>query len=306
MLDQSAFKVDSCPAKSAVDPTKLIGFVSLVDSLLLSNPNPILKLEDLEQIYPDDLEEMDLKWKMAMLTIRDRRFLKKTGRKLTLNSNETIGFDKSNVECYNCHKRRHFARECRVLKNKTTSTRKAQEGVKKGPNYALMAFISTSSDSKVSNDSTCLTSCLETVKILKSQNEQLLKDLKKSKLMVLGYESYNDILPPYTRNCMPPKLESSFTDLDEFVNKPVDEKSKAKSSDEEPKAVKKNDDALIIEEWVSDNEEKDVTQPKTKKKTVRPSIVKKDKKQKKTARKSIKQARHPRQNTLRPRGNQRN
>nr|GEV63695.1 ribonuclease H-like domain-containing protein [Tanacetum cinerariifolium] len=38
-------------------------------------------------------------------------------RKLTVNGNETIGFDKSNVECYNCHKRGHFARECKALRN---------------------------------------------------------------------------------------------------------------------------------------------------------------------------------------------
>ncbi|GKB78106.1 hypothetical protein Tco_0945001 [Tanacetum coccineum] len=54
---------------------------------------------------------------MAMLTMRTRRFLKNTGRKLTINGNETIGFDKSKVECYNYHKRRHFAKECRVLRN---------------------------------------------------------------------------------------------------------------------------------------------------------------------------------------------
>nr|GFA62714.1 ribonuclease H-like domain-containing protein [Tanacetum cinerariifolium] len=67
--------------------------------------------KDLKQIHPDDLEEMDLRWHMAMLTMRARRFLKKTGRKLTINGNKTIGFDESNVECYNCHKRGHFSRE---------------------------------------------------------------------------------------------------------------------------------------------------------------------------------------------------
>nr|GFB58158.1 hypothetical protein [Tanacetum cinerariifolium] len=54
-----------------------------------------------------------------------------------------------------------------------------------GHNYALMAFSSSSFDSEVSNDSTCLKSCLETVNLLKSQSDQLLKDLKKSELMVL-------------------------------------------------------------------------------------------------------------------------
>ncbi|GKF18202.1 ribonuclease H-like domain-containing protein [Tanacetum coccineum] len=65
----------------------------------------------------DNLKEMDLRWQMAMLTMRARRFLKNIGRKLTVNVNETIGFDKSKLECYNCHKRGHFARECRALRN---------------------------------------------------------------------------------------------------------------------------------------------------------------------------------------------
>ncbi|GJY97468.1 hypothetical protein Tco_0514378 [Tanacetum coccineum] len=57
--------------------------------------------------------------------------------------------------------------------------------------------------------------------------------------------------PPYTRNLMPLTPDLSFNGLDEFVNKPVVENSKAMSSKEEPKIVKKNDDALIIKEWVS-------------------------------------------------------
>nr|GEU78114.1 hypothetical protein [Tanacetum cinerariifolium] len=62
--------------------------------------------------------------------------------------------------------------------------------------------------------------------------------------------------------------------LDEFVNKHVVENCKAKSSEEEPKVVRTYDDALIIEEWVSDDEEEDVSQPKIEKKIVKPSIAK--------------------------------
>ncbi|GKE01845.1 ribonuclease H-like domain-containing protein [Tanacetum coccineum] len=54
----------------------------------------------------------NLKWQMSMLTTRARRFLKNTGRKFSMNGIETIGFNKSKVECFNCHKRGHFAREC--------------------------------------------------------------------------------------------------------------------------------------------------------------------------------------------------
>ncbi|GJX01034.1 retrovirus-related pol polyprotein from transposon TNT 1-94 [Tanacetum coccineum] len=272
---------------------------------------------------------------MVMLTLRARRFLKDTGRKLTINGNETIGFDKSKVECYNYHKRGHFARECKAPrnqdnKNKESSRRSVpvetststilvscdglggygwSDQAEEGPNYALMAYSSLSSDSEVSNDSNCLKSFMEAVKLLKSQNDQLLRDLEKSSLMVsgyktglksveeklefykknesvyvekinglkwdiqIGYENYNAIPPPYIGDFMPPTLDLSFTCLDEFVNEPVVENSKAMSSEEEPKIVRKNYDVPIIKECVSDDEEDDVSQPKTKKKTVRPSIV---------------------------------
>ncbi|GJR76691.1 ribonuclease H-like domain-containing protein [Tanacetum coccineum] len=72
--------------------------------------------DNLKQIDPDDLEEMDLQWEMAMLTIRARRFIKRTGRKLDVNG-QRVGFDRSKVECYNCHKYGHFLRECRALRN---------------------------------------------------------------------------------------------------------------------------------------------------------------------------------------------
>nr|GEV43511.1 ribonuclease H-like domain-containing protein [Tanacetum cinerariifolium] len=61
-----------------------------------------------------------------------------------------------------------------------------------------------------------------------------------------------------TGNFIPLTPDLSFTGLDKFVNKPVVENYKAKSSKEEPKVVSKNDDALIIKEWVSNNKLKAV------------------------------------------------
>ncbi|GKD49271.1 ribonuclease H-like domain-containing protein, partial [Tanacetum coccineum] len=77
----------------------------------------IANTQDLQQIDHDDLEEMDLRWNIAMLTARAKRFLKNTGRKLDMANKERIGFDKSKVECFNCQKKGHFVRECRAPKN---------------------------------------------------------------------------------------------------------------------------------------------------------------------------------------------
>nr|GEW53736.1 ribonuclease H-like domain-containing protein [Tanacetum cinerariifolium] len=299
--------------------------------------NSQLVHEDLEQIHQDDMEEIDLRWQMAMLTMRARRFLKKTERKLTINGNETIDFHKYNVECYNCHNMGHFARECRALRNQNNKHKKSSrrsvlvdtsssialvscdglggydwsDQAEKRPNYALMAFSSSSSNSKKSKlvvlgyktGEITIKDLRKKLKIAQKEKDgiqlnvdrfehaskslnklidcQIVDNCKKG----LGYENYNVVPPPYTGNFMPLTPDLSFTGLDEFVNKPE-------------------------VETVSGDEEENVSQPKIEKKTVRPSIVKKkfvkSKQQEKTARKTVKQVGQYRQNTHSPRGNQRN
>ncbi|GJY24904.1 putative ribonuclease H-like domain-containing protein [Tanacetum coccineum] len=301
---------------------------AVIYAFFASQPNsPQLDNEDLQQIHPNDLEEMDLRWQMAMLTMRARRFLKNTGRNFSVNGTETIGFDNSK------NTRRFVPVEITTfdaLVSCDGSGYNWSGQAEEGPtNFALMAYSSTSSNSEVSTDSNCSSSCLENVKILKEQSEQLLKELRTSKLNAISYktglESVQARLLVYKKNefvyeedikvlkgknhlrevaitelrrkkFMPLKPDLSFSGFEEFTSKPIvikpaAENSEAKASEAKPKAIRKNNGAPIIEDWVSDNEEDDVPQAMIEKKTFKPSFAKiefvKPKQQEKTARKTV-------------------
>ncbi|GJU54896.1 putative ribonuclease H-like domain-containing protein [Tanacetum coccineum] len=291
----------------------------VIYAFFASQPNsPQLVPKDLQQIHPDDIEKMDLRWQMPMLTMRAKSATTATREDILLGSAE-------------------------LQEIKTRRTRKAQEGVQRkeeGPNYALMAYSSSSSNSDVSNDSN-LEEKLEfykkkesvyvekinglkwdiqvgeiTIRELRKKLEKIQKEKDSIQFNIdkfensskslnkliecqivdnckkgLGYEKYNAVPPAYTRNFMPPTPDLSFTGLDEFVNKPIVENRKF--DEEVSKVVRKSDDSPIIEDWVSDSEEESVSQTKTEKKTVKPSIAKKEfvkhKQQEKTTRKTVKQ-----------------
>ncbi|GJZ47533.1 hypothetical protein Tco_0601365 [Tanacetum coccineum] len=94
----------SVSAASFKDQASTTSYVDDVMFSFFSNQSnaPQLDYKYLEHIDADDLEEMDLKWQVTM---RVKRFIKKPGRKMDLNDKETIGFDRTKVECYNCHRR---------------------------------------------------------------------------------------------------------------------------------------------------------------------------------------------------------
>ncbi|GKC25647.1 putative ribonuclease H-like domain-containing protein [Tanacetum coccineum] len=167
--------------------------------------------QDLEQIHEDDLEAMDLKWQLSLLSMRANRY------------------DKSKVECFNCHKMGHFAKECKAPRNKEgqfkyqDNTRKqgnnedtsskamlaidgvgfdwidmAEELVQ--TNMALMAF----SDSKVYNDKTCTKTCLKNYETLKKQCDDLIVKLNQTEFTATTYkrslETVEEQLITYRKN----------------------------------------------------------------------------------------------------------
>ncbi|GJX22899.1 hypothetical protein Tco_0227344 [Tanacetum coccineum] len=207
----------------------------VIYSFFASQPNsPQLAHEDLQQIHPDDIEEMDLRWQMAMLTMRAKRAPKNQDNRHMESSRRSV-----------------------LVETTTSNALVSCDGLgydwsdqaEEGPtNYALMAYSTSSSNSEIVNN------------------------CKKG----LGY---NAVLPPYTRNFMPPTPDLSFTGLEEFTSEPVVikyvvENSEAMTSEAKPKAVRKNNGAPIIEDWVFDSEEEDVHQAKIEKKSVKSSFAK--------------------------------
>nr|GFB96737.1 hypothetical protein [Tanacetum cinerariifolium] len=53
-----------------------------------------IKFEDINQIDEDDMEEMDIKWNMALLSMREDKFWKRIGKKINIQGSDVASFDK--------------------------------------------------------------------------------------------------------------------------------------------------------------------------------------------------------------------
>ncbi|GJW16654.1 hypothetical protein Tco_0024090 [Tanacetum coccineum] len=89
---------------------------------------------------------------------------------------------------------------------------------------------------------------------------------------------YNVVPPPYTGNFMPPKSDlvypslDDFVDVNESVSEPIVEKPTVETN--EPKTARKENGALIIEEWVSDSDEENMPKVKIVEMFNKPCFVK--------------------------------
>ncbi|GJY25032.1 ribonuclease H-like domain-containing protein [Tanacetum coccineum] len=102
------------------------------------NVNTASPQVDLEQIHEDYLEAMDFVGILDLMRQNkyknETKGLKLTGKKIFINANDTAGYDKSKVECFNCHKMRHFARECKAPRNTEGQFRNQDNTRKQGNN----------------------------------------------------------------------------------------------------------------------------------------------------------------------------
>ncbi|GKC74438.1 hypothetical protein Tco_1120321 [Tanacetum coccineum] len=242
--------------------------VAFVSSNITSSTNEALKTahdnEDLKQIDFNDLEEMDLKWQMAMLTMRARRFLKKIGRNLGVNRTDTIGFDKTKVKCYNCHRIGHFAKEYKA--------RKQQDNRNREITRRTMPVEETTSNALVSQCDSFGYDWMTRVKEVTYPFFTLW--LNFFKVLKVPYKHNTEFPPLIQEPSMLPKPDLVLANKDEYVfSESVTSvhavaTSEIKTSESKPKSVSEP----LIEDWISDSEDENETKSKSKRR--KPSFAK--------------------------------
>nr|GEY11424.1 hypothetical protein [Tanacetum cinerariifolium] len=236
--------VSSSNTDSTTEPVSVAASVSFVCAKLHVSSLP--NVDSLSNIDVDDLEEMDLKWQMAMLTMRARRFLQRTGRNLEGNGPTSLGFDMSKrrnvpVETSTSNA---LVSQCDGVGSYNWSFQAEEEPT----NYALMNFSSSSS----SSDNELRDNALVTLRQKLEKAEQERDDLKLK---------YHDVPPPCTGTFMPPKPDLVFTNAPngaETGHSAFTVKLSPTKPDQDLSHTYRPS-APIIEDWVSDSEDESET-----------------------------------------------
>nr|GEU58885.1 ribonuclease H-like domain-containing protein [Tanacetum cinerariifolium] len=179
----------------------------------------------------------------------------RTGKKITINGSDTAGYDKTKVECFNCHKMRHFAKECKSLRNQESRPMN-QYSSRKTVNVE-----DTSSKAMVAIDGAEFNKSefdLATYKRGLASVENNLSSTRRMSRTGLEFASYKVVAPPPTGLFAPPTIDLSNSGLEKFQHpefKGYGPKASKSVCVDTSNKIKKAPDAPIIEDWVSDSDE---------------------------------------------------
>ncbi|GJR52007.1 hypothetical protein Tco_1402528 [Tanacetum coccineum] len=109
---------------------------NVVYAFMVENPNGSNLLHQyLEKIHEDDLEAMDLKWQLSLLSMRAKRYYQRTGKKIFINANDTAGYDKSKVRVFHQLSILDWdtlLRKCRARKKQGMSSSEIKDNTREG------------------------------------------------------------------------------------------------------------------------------------------------------------------------------
>ncbi|XP_076920193.1 uncharacterized protein LOC143581254 [Bidens hawaiensis] len=106
-------QIPTIPKETQENIALMAGFMNCYHAFLAGDLVQPMAATEFDQIHPDDVEEMDISWQIAMVVFRAKKFTKRTGRNnWNMPNNQKVGFNKETLRCCNCHEPGHFAREC--------------------------------------------------------------------------------------------------------------------------------------------------------------------------------------------------
>ncbi|GJY91740.1 putative ribonuclease H-like domain-containing protein [Tanacetum coccineum] len=181
---------------------------------------------------------------------------------LDMANKERIRFDKSKVECFNCHKRGHIARECKAPRNQDNRNREPIRRTVPVEETTSNAFVSQCDGFSYDWSNQAEEEC---VKDLKEQNEQLVKDLRTARISVVSYKTGLEFVEArllvfkknesvYEEDIKLLKREIYLRDLDITELK----RKLELATKEKDKTSRKENGAPFIEDRVSNSDEENV------------------------------------------------
>nr|GEX86895.1 hypothetical protein [Tanacetum cinerariifolium] len=122
---------------------------------------------------------------MALLSMRADKFWKKTKKKISIQETDVAGFNKSKVECFNCHKMGYFTRECRAPRSQD---RRRRDNYRQGSKVEEQAPKALMAIDGVFDNSLCSKDCKKNTNSLNSKITDLTDKLFDAKNMIYHYK----------------------------------------------------------------------------------------------------------------------